>query len=93
MTLAKMSVGALSAFWLGLAAMVPFDAAWAHEGHKMQCNESSLKAMKADVQAMPEGASKATAAKEIQAAEAMMQKKYAKACVDHLQNAMEATEK
>ena len=93
MTLLKLSAAVVNAFCLGLASMAPLGAASAHEGHKMECKESSIKAMKADVQAMPEGNAKAAAIKEMQAAEAMMQKKDTKACVDHLQNAMEATEK
>lgn len=92
MTLVKLNVTALGVF-LALASMTPLNAAWAHEGHKMECDDSSLEAMKADVQAMPEGSTKATAVKEMQTAEAMMQKKDTKACLEHLQSAMEATEK
>ena len=66
---------------------------FAHEGHQMQCSDSSLNAMKADVQAMPDGNSKTTAAKEMEAAQDMMQKKDMKACMAHMHNAMESIEK
>lgn len=42
---------------------------------------------------MPESKAKATAIKEMQAAQDMMQKKDMKACMTHIHNAMEATEK
>lgn len=66
---------------------------FAHEGHQMECSDSSLNAMKADVQAMPDGKSKTTATKEMEAARATMQKKDMKACMAHMHNAMDAIEK
>jgi len=66
---------------------------FAHEGHQMECSDSSLNAMKADTQAMPDGKSKTTATKEMEAARDMMQKKDMKACLAHMHNAMEAIEK
>jgi hypothetical protein len=68
-------------------------SAVAHEGHKMKCTETSVNAMKADIQAMPDGEAKTTAMKEMQMAEDMMTKKDVEACKSHMHNAMEATEK
>jgi hypothetical protein len=50
-------------------------SAVAHEGHKMECTETGINAMNADIQAMPDGEAKTTAMKEIQMAEDMMTKK------------------
>jgi hypothetical protein len=65
----------------------------AHEGHKMECNETSINAMNADIQAMPDGEAKTTAMKEMRMAQEMMAKKDMGACETHMDNAMEATEK
>ena len=65
----------------------------AHEGHQMECNETSINAMNADIQAMNDGEAKTTAMKEMQMAEDMMAKKDMKGCMTHMHNAMEATEK
>lgn len=80
---------------LGLAAFagVPLTFAVAHEGMKMECNETGMTAMHADIQSMDEGEAKTTAMKEMKMAEEMMAKKDMKACATHMQNAMEATEK
>lgn len=78
---------------LAVALAAPLTFAFAHEGHQMECSEKNINAMKADVQAMPDGKAKTTAAKEMQSAQDMMQKKDMKACMAHLNNAMEATEK
>ena len=59
----------------------------------MECNETSINAMNADIQAMDDGEAKTTAMKEMQMAEEMMAKKDMKACATHMHNAMEATEK
>lgn len=91
MTFLKAS--AVAALGLALASAALISVALAHEGHKMECKDSTIKAMKQDVQAMPDGDAKIAAAKEMKAAEDMMQKKDEKACIAHLQNAMEATEK
>ena len=83
-------------FWtLGFIAFasVPASLAVAHEGHKMECNETSVNAMKADIQAMPNGEAKTTAMKEMQMAEEMMAKHDMGGCEAHMDNAMEATEK
>lgn len=83
----------VTAIGLTVASAAPQNSAFAHEGHQMTCNESNINAMKADVQAMPDGKAKATATKEMQAAQDTMQKKDVKACMTHMHNAMEATEK
>jgi hypothetical protein len=74
-------------------ASVPASFAVAHEEHHMECNETGMNAMHADIQAMDDGEAKTTALKEMQMAEDMMAKKDMKACATHMHNAMEATEK
>jgi hypothetical protein len=71
----------------------PVSFAVAHEEHQMECNETGMNAMHADIQSMNEGEAKATAMKEMKMAEDMMAKKDMKACAAHMHNAMEATEK
>ena len=83
--------GAVVGLAIGLCAS-PI-VGFAHEGHQMECSGSSLNAMKADVQAMPDGKSKTTATRELEAAQDTMQKKDMKACMAHMHNAMEAIEK
>jgi hypothetical protein len=65
----------------------------AHEGHEMECNETNINAMHADIQVMNDGEAKTTAMQEMKMAEDMMAKKDMKACMAHMHNAMEATEK
>ncbi len=74
-------------------ASAPPTFAVAHEGAQMECNETGINAMNADIQSMNDGEAKTTAMKEIQMAEEMMAKKDMKACMAHMYNAMEATEK
>ena len=74
-------------------ASAPASFAGAHEEHHMECTETGMNAMHADIQAMSDGESKTTAMKEMQMAEDMMAKKDMKACATHMHNAMEATEK
>jgi hypothetical protein len=77
---------------IGLAlASVPLPAA-AHEEHKMECNATTMTAMKADIQAMPEGEARATATKEMQMAEEMMAEHDMEGCMAHMHKAMEAIE-
>ena len=78
---------------LAIVSTAPLTFAFAHEGHQMECNDSSINAMKADIQAMPDGKSKTTAIKEMQAAQDMMRKKDMKACMAHMHTAMDAMEK
>jgi hypothetical protein len=74
-------------------ASAPARFAVAHEEHHMECNETGMNAMHADIQAMSEGEAKTTAMKDMKMAEEMMAKKDMKACATHMHNAMEATEK
>jgi hypothetical protein len=87
---AKLVFGILSLTALGSA---PLDVAFAHGDEKMECTEASMNAMTADVQAMNDGDAKTTAMKEMQVAKDMMAKKDMEACMSHMHNAMEATEK
>ncbi|WP_298261539.1 hypothetical protein [Bradyrhizobium sp.] len=89
--LARLIVPAAVGLAINLCA--PPTVGFAHEGHQMECRDSSLNAMKADVQAMPDGKSKTTATKEMEAAQDAMQKKDMKACMAHMDNAMDAIEK
>ena len=71
----------------------PVSFAIAHEDHKMECNETGMNAIQADIQSMTEGEAKTEAMKEMKMAEEMMAKKDMKACAAHMHEAMEATEK
>ena len=87
---ANLIIGTLS---LTAFSSVPLTFAVAHEGHQMDCNETSINAVNTDIQAMDDGEAKTTASKEMEMAEDMMAKKDMKACVTHMHNAMEAIEK
>jgi hypothetical protein len=78
---------------LTAVASAPLTFAVAHEGHQMECTETSISAMNADVQAMGDGEAKTTAMKEMRMAQDMMAKNDMKGCMVHMDNAMEATEK
>lgn len=80
---------------LGLAAFTsaPLTFAVAHEEHQMECNETSINAMTADIQSMNDGEAKTTAMEEMKMAEEMMANKDMKACMTHMHNATEAIEK
>ena len=80
---------------LGLLAFAsaPLTFAVAHEGHQMECNETGINAMNADIQSMNDGEARTIAMKEMKMAEEMMAKKDMQACMTHMHNAMEATEK
>ena len=73
-------------------ASAPLTFAVAHEEAELECNETSINAMNADIQAMNDGEAKTTAMKEMGMAEAMMGLKDMKACVIHMAKAMEALE-
>jgi len=77
----------------GLVASAAATSAAAHEGHEMECNDTNMKAMQADIQAMDDGEAKTTALKEMKMAEDMMAKNEMKDCMTHMHNAMEAMEK
>jgi hypothetical protein len=79
----------LLAGFLGL----PLTLALGHEGHHAECNETAINSLTADIQAMGEGEAKATATKELEAAQQMMAKNDTEGCKIHIHSAMEATEK
>jgi hypothetical protein len=76
-----------------MAASAPLGVGLAHEGHKMECTETSIDAMNVDIQAMKDGEEKTTAMNEMKMADEMMAKKDMKGCLEHMDNAMDATEK
>ena len=78
--------------WCGGACECPLAFAVAHEDHEMECTETDINAMNADIQAMNDGEAKTTAMKEMEMAEDMMGNKDMNACVTHMHNAMEAME-
>jgi len=79
-------------FLAGFAGL-PLTLALGHEGHHVQCNGTTINAVKADIQAMGEGEAKTTATNELQAARDMMAKNDTEGCKSHIHSAMEATEK
>jgi hypothetical protein len=78
---------------LALACFAVAPLATAHEEHHAECDETTMNALKADIQAMQEGEAKATATKEMNMAQEMMAKNDMEACNSHMHSAMEATEK
>jgi hypothetical protein len=66
--------------------------AFSHEGHHAECNDTTMNALSADIQAMKEGEAKTTAAKELEAAQQSLAKNDMDACKSHIHTAMEATE-
>jgi hypothetical protein len=74
-------------------AGLPLTLALAHEGHHVECNETAINALKADIQAMGDGEARTTATKEVEAAQRMMAKNDLEGCKRHIHSAMEATEK
>jgi hypothetical protein len=74
-------------------AAVPLTLALGHEGHHVECKETAINALKADIQAMGEGEARTTASKEVEAAQQMIAKNDLEGCKSQIHNAMEATEK
>ena len=74
-------------------AGLPLTPAVAHEGHHVECNETAINALKADIQAMGEGEARTTATKEVEVAQQMMTENDMEGCKSHIHSAMEATEK
>ena len=74
-------------------AGLPLTLALGHEGHRVECNETAINALKADIQAMGEGGARTTASKEVDAAQQMIAKNDIEGCKSHIHSAMEATEK
>ena len=72
---------------------LPLTLARGHEGHHVECNETAINALKADIQAMGEGEARTTATKEMEAAQQMMAKNDIDGCKGHIHSAMQATEK
>ena len=75
----------------GLAGL-PLTLALGHEAHHAECNETTINALKADIQAMGAGQAKTTATKEMEGKQ-MMAKNDMEGCKSHVHSAMEATEK
>jgi hypothetical protein len=76
----------------GLAGL-PLTWALGHAGHHVECNETAINAVKADIQAMADGEARTTASKEVDAAQQMMAKNDIEGCKSHIHSAMEATQK
>jgi hypothetical protein len=74
-------------------AGLPLTLALGHEGHRAECNDTTINAVKADIQAMGEGEAKTAATKEMEAAQQLMAKNDVEGCKSHIHSAMEATEK
>ena len=89
------SIASLVFAILGLTAFAtgPLSLAVAHEEHELECNETNINAMNADIQAMKDGEAKTTAMKEMQMADDTMANNDMKGCEAHMHNAMEALEK
>jgi hypothetical protein len=88
--LANLVFGGLA---MTVLASAPLSFGVAHEGHQVECNETGINAMNADIQAMDDGEAKTTAMKEMQMAQDMMAKQDMEGCKVHMHSAMEATEK
>jgi hypothetical protein len=86
----KLAIGIIG---LMAYASAPLTSAVAHEGHQMECTETGINALSADIQAMPDGEAKTTATKEMEAAQQMMAKNDMAGCKSHIHSAMEASEK
>jgi hypothetical protein len=86
-------VSGAAAIVLAVVSCASLTFVFAHEGHEMECSESNINAMKADVQAMPDGNSKTTAIKEMQAAQRMRQMNDMNSCMAHMHDAMKVIEK
>ena len=72
---------------------LPLSLALGHEGHQAECTETTINALKADIQAMGQGEARTTASKEVEAAQQLMAKNDIEGCKSHIHSAMEATEK
>jgi len=70
----------------------PPNLALCHEDHHAECDDTTLNAVQADIQAMAQGEAKTTATKELAAAQQSMAKNDIEGCKSHLHSAMEATE-
>ena len=86
---ANVLFGSLSLVFL---ASVLLTFALAHEGAQMECSETNINAMYADIQSMPDGEAKTAALAEMKMADEAMANKDVKGCTTHMLNAMGATE-
>jgi len=79
---------------LGVVALAgaPLSRPIAHEKHAMECSETNINAMSVDIQSMPDGDAKTTATTEMNMAQQTMANKDMKACMSHMQKAVEALE-
>lgn len=85
----------LLAFACGVSAIAgdPAPSALAHEEHRTVCSETSLNALRADIQALNDGATKKAASDEMAMAQDMLAKINLHACAEHMQKAEEAMSK
>jgi len=83
----------LKVLFLAGVVGLPLNLALGHEGHHVECSETAINALKADIQAMGEGEARTTATKEVESAQQMMTKNDIEGCKSHIHSAMEATEK
>ena len=83
----------LKVLFLAGVVGLPLNLALGHEGHHVECDETAINALKADIQAMGESEAKTTARKEVEAAQQMMAENDIEGCKSHIHSAMEATEK
>ena len=83
----------LKVLFLAGVVGLPLNLALGHEGHHVECNETAINALKADIQAMGESEARTTATKEVEAAQQMMATNDIEGCKSHIHSAMEATEK
>jgi len=83
----------LKVLFLAGVVGLPINLALGHEGHHVECSETAINALKADIQAMGEGEARTTATKEVESAQQMMAKNDIEGCKSHIHSAMEATEK
>ena len=65
----------------------------AHEGHKVECSETALNGLRADIQSISDGDTKTTATNEVTMAEDLMKKNDLEACMTHMHSAREAIER
>src|SRR6478735_6103512 len=63
---------------------LPLTVALGHEGHHVECNETAINSLKADIQAMGGGEAKMTATKEMEAAQQMIAKNDTEGCKIHI---------
>ena len=83
----------LKVLFLAGVVGLPLNLALGHEGHHVECSETAINALKADIQAMGEGEARTTATKEVESAQQMMAKNDIEGCKSHIHSAMGATEK